>query len=78
MLDNNYADLLTNKEILESDMSGPEYIENIYINEDILYNEVNQVINTLWRNKAVGIDQIPNEIIKYDDIKKALETFLNC
>ncbi len=76
LLDNTYKDLLTNNENLESDMSGPEYKENIYINEDILYSEVSQVIDRLWCNKAVGIDQIPNEILKYDDIKKVLVKFL--
>ncbi len=76
LLDNTYKDLLTNNENLESDMSGPEYKENIYINEDILYSEVSQVIDRLWCNKAVGIDQIPNEILKYDDIKKVLVKIL--
>ncbi len=76
LLDNTYTDLLTNKEKLERDMSGPEYNENIYINEDILYNKENQVINRLRCNKAVSIDQISYEILKYDDIKKALITFL--
>ncbi len=74
MLDNIYADLLTNKEKLDSDMLSPEYNENIYINEDILYNEMNQVINRLQCNKSVGIDHI----LKYDDIKKAPVTFFNC
>ncbi len=78
LLDNIYADLLTNKENLESNMSRPEYNENIYINKDILYNEVNQVINRLWCNKAVGINQIPNEILKYDDIKKSTCNIFNC
>ncbi len=78
LLDNTYTDLLTNKEKLERDMSGPEYNENIYINEDILYNKENQVINRLRCNKAVSIDQISYEILKYDDIKKALITFFNC
>ncbi len=40
--------------------------------------KVNQVINRLRCNKAVVIDQIPNEILKYNDIKKALVTFFNC
>ncbi len=39
-------------------MSGTGYNENIYINEDILYTEVNQNINRLMCDKTVGIDQI--------------------
>ncbi len=43
-----------------------------------IYSMMNQVINMPRCNRAVSIDQIINEILKYDDIKKALVSFFNC
>ena len=72
-----YINLLENKTYLEENMDNPGYAPNVFINEDLLYTEVNHVIARLKRNKAVGIDVIPNELLKYDDVKTALVHLFN-
>ena len=58
-------------------MDNPGHVSNVFINEYMLYTEVNKVIDRLKRNKAVGIHVISNEILKYDDVKTALVHLFN-
>ncbi len=68
----NYANLLQNKTQLEHNMSDSSYVSNAYINKDSLYNEMDQAVSRLKTNKSVGVDVIPNEILKFEDVKQAM------
>ena len=48
-------------------MEVPGYDENIYLNKAISYDEIERVVKNLKLRKAVGIDKIPNEILKYQN-----------
>ena len=45
---------------------------NIFLNCDISYDEVEYQVNTAKRNKSVGFDQIPNEVLQHPDCITAL------
>ena len=49
-------------------MSQEEVTECSYINADITYEEVEQVVRSLKPNKSPGIDGIPNEVLKQKDV----------
>ena len=49
-------------------MEVPGCDENIYLNKAISYDEIERVVKNLKLRKAVGIDKIPNEILKYKNI----------
>ncbi len=65
------------KSDLEDSMCDNNYVTNEYINGPIMFREVEKVISRLKNNKAMGIDMIPNEIIKCDDVKKSLVIFFD-
>ncbi len=46
------------------------------VNQYITYAELSTIISWLTNNKAIGIEWIPNEILKYNDIKQILLKFL--
>ena len=43
-------------------------LSNVFINDDISYNEVEKAVKSLKVNKAVGFDGIPNEVLKQGSI----------
>ncbi len=74
--DNNfYSDVLELLRIAEDRMADPLYIENPDLNGNITKQEVDIVVNGLKNRKAVGIDKIPNEVLKADSLKNCLHTF---
>ena len=52
----------------ELSMALPVYIENEYINKNISYTEIQNIVKQLKNQKAVGMDLLPNEIIKSNSI----------
>ncbi len=48
-----YANQLQNKTQLEHNMSDSGYVSNAYINEDNLYNEIDQSVSRLKTNKSL-------------------------
>jgi hypothetical protein len=53
------------------------YVGNEYLNANITYDEVNMIVKRLKNCKAVGIDKIPNEVLKNDSIIIILCQLLN-
>ena len=53
----------------ELSMALPVYIENEYINNNISYTEIQNIVKQLKNQKAVGMDLLPNEIIKSNSIQ---------
>lgn len=71
---NDFLDRIRNeKENIENNLTET----NDYINRAISFDEVETVINKLKLNKATGIDEIPNEILKNHSIKLALWNLFN-
>ncbi len=70
-----YARPLRHKLLLEQIMEAPDYQENEYLKEPLFYDEVENVVK-LQSNKAIGIDQIPNEILQKPCIINSLYIFL--
>jgi hypothetical protein len=52
------------KETREYDMNNPEYKEN----PELSFDEIGKIINKLKLNKASGIDNIPNFVLKKHDV----------
>ena len=52
----------------ESTMLDPSYISSALLNQDITYEEVKNVAMRAKLRKAVGIDMIPNEVLKNDAV----------
>ena len=73
-----YDNMLYEKQVLENMMNDNGYIENVYINNAIEFAEVDKIIGRAKRNKAMGIEKIPYEVLKNYDVKlvvyKLLET----
>ena len=53
----------------ELEMNTSSYEMNEYLNDNILFDEIEKVLSMLHRNKAVGLDQIQNEALKHKNIK---------
>ena len=62
--ENEYIELCNKKVHLENQMGLEGYSENVYINEAISLDELEYVINKLKLHKAVGLDEIPNEVLR--------------
>ena len=75
--DNVYRELIDRKCTLENNMSQPDYTSNVSINGVITFHEIDKVISRLKAKKAVGLDLIPNEVLKFPDVKNALLSFFN-
>ena len=75
--DREYIDMCNTKERLEKQMDEPSYSENVYVNGEITFEEVEGVINKLKMHKAVGLDKIPNEVIRTHDVKLILHKYFN-
>jgi hypothetical protein len=59
-------------------MDDPQYESNIMLNCPIAFDEVVKCINRLKCNKAVGIDCIPNEVLKQPGIHVIIYRLFNC
>ncbi len=74
--DNNfYSQVRELLRIAENRMIDPLYVENPDLNGNISRQEVDSVINRLKNRKAVGIDKIPNEILRTDNVRNCLHRF---
>ena len=56
-------------------MSDETFTPNIFVNQSISFDAVEKVIDRLKTKKAVGIDLIPNEVLKSHDVKMILYTY---
>ena len=63
---------LSNIKSLNNDMEKVMLIDdsdqNIFLNNDITYEELQKQISRLKSNKSVGIDYIPNEVLYHHDV----------
>ncbi len=60
-------------------MCQPDYVQNPKLNGPLSFNELEYMINKLKKNKSVGIDQIPNEVLKKDDVMLILfQLYVKC
>ncbi len=73
--DNFYSHVLDLLHMAENRMADPLYVENPELNGNISRREVDIVINGLKNRKAVGIDKIPNEVLKTENVKNCLHNF---
>ena len=64
-----YEDVVTHRNLIEGNMVET----NDFVNEEISFDEIEKAISELKAKKSVGIDNIPNEIIKNHDVMLALE-----
>ena len=72
-----YDQMIENKTILENMMNNESYIENESLNSDFTFNEIKSFSRKLSNGKAVGIDLIPNEVLKADGIISLLVNLFN-
>ncbi len=56
------------KRFREDEMCQPDYVQNPELNGPLSFDEFEYMINKLKKNKSVGIDQIPNEVLKKHDV----------
>ena len=63
---------LTHKDLLENAMLDPLYECNHFLNCNLNIVEIQQAISKSKNGKAVGIDRIPNEILKLDSVIEVL------
>ncbi len=52
----------------DDEMCQPDYVQNPELNVPLYFDELEYMINKLKKNKSVGIDQIPNEVLKKHDV----------
>lgn len=71
-----YSNILNHKNQLEDEMNNENYICNEFINEPIRIDEVYNVVTKLKNKKSVGIDQIPNEVLKNGNMLSSLHKLL--
>lgn len=72
-----YNSLLNLKLNLEHDTEQLNHTDKEAINGTITYDELHKVISKLKQNKATGLDEIPNEVLKYEDIEWVLLIYFN-
>ena len=68
---------LSNKLSFENAMQEHDYRENEFINGSIRLDEVHEMVHRLKSKKAIGIDHIPNEVLKNENILNHLHRLLN-
>ncbi len=61
-------EILQQKDEIELNLSET----NDFVNEPISYNEVRNAVKKLKNKKAVGVDFLPNEVLKCDDVILAM------
>lgn len=67
-----YENVCEHKRHLEDMMLDPLYVPNDFLNDSLLYSEVEQVALRAKNKKSTGIDEIPNEVLKFPVVIKAL------
>ncbi len=76
-----YENALHNKRIKEQEMDSDEYVSNPEINMPLSFEELERCVGKLKLKKAVGLDVIPNEVLKKHDVMMLLfylyQNFLN-
>ena len=73
--ENFYNNIVNLKDMLEHNMINEE--GNIMLNRAVSYDEIECIVDRLKAGKAPGIDNIPNEVLKYDLTKKFLFYFIS-
>ncbi len=68
---------LREDKILENAFQGWSYIGNQYINRGLEFGEVNMAIYCPKNRKAVGMDRIPNEVLKNDNVETVLYKYFS-
>ena len=65
VFDQEFYDIkMLEKMLLEDEQNDPLFITNHYLNNEITLSEILRNTKKLKRNKAMGIDCIPNEVLK--------------
>ena len=76
-MNESYQNFLQLKAELERNMEREGYMPNPFINRDISEYELDRIVAKLKNKKAMGIDGIPNEIIKCSGVKRLLILYFN-
>ena len=71
-IDDFYRNIMISKEAREAAMENSEYEENPELNRPLSFDEIEYVVNKLKQNKATGLDNIPNEVLKNHDVMQML------
>ncbi len=66
------ADIQSTKAHLEQNMQDPLYTQNTDLNKTIDLDEVRKVVNKSKLGKACGTDELPNEVLKNENMVKCL------
>ncbi len=69
------AEMLSNKSHLERGMLDPLYVSDVDLNKPITADEVRKAVTRTKNGKAMGTDNIPNEVLKNDLVIGALHAF---
>jgi hypothetical protein len=72
-----YNTKMLEKMMLEDEQLDPLYVPNDQINHEITLGEIIRVTNKLKSKKAVGIDSIPNEVLKSTETRVLLVHLFN-
>ncbi len=73
------SNVLSQKSNIERNMLDPLYAQNAAINKQIEISEVRKVVNKAKLGKAYGTDCIPNDVLKNDNMIKAMHSlFQTC
>ncbi len=63
----------------EAELYQPDYVQNPELNSPLFFDELEYIINKHKKNKCVGIDQIPNEVLKKNDVMLILfQLYVKC
>ena len=74
--DNDFYDhTIKNKEHLERNMTDPLFVMNHSLNKPLDFSEIEKAINKAKVGKSAGIDGIPNEVLKTDQVMRCLHAF---
>ncbi len=72
-----YDECISQKEHIENNMKDPLYEQNKVLNAGISLEEVRKCVLKSRNKKATGIDEIPNEVLKHENVIVMLHQFLN-
>ncbi len=75
----NIYDILRPKKLREDEMCQPDYVQNPELNGPLSCDELEYMIKRFKKNKSLGIDQIPNEVLKKHDFMLILfQLYVKC
>ena len=69
--------VLNHKENIESEMSDENFNHNECLNQKIEYGEIEKVVKGLKPGKSCGYDNIPNEILRQENVMLLLFHLFN-